>query len=110
MTGVQTCALPIFHQQLDASVKPLFDQHHAAEQQLQAAVDVTNPDPTAVGRAFLAMRAIDKQIQAAHESTHAKLTAILTPDQKAKFDAMHSKMEHGEPGPMMMRHHDGARE
>jgi Spy/CpxP family protein refolding chaperone len=93
------------HQQLDASVKPLFDQHQAAEQQLQAAVEVANPDATAVGRAFLAMRAIDKQIQAAHESTHAKLTAILTPDQKAKFDAMHAKMEMG--GPMMMRHHDG---
>jgi Spy/CpxP family protein refolding chaperone len=98
------------HQQLDASVKPLFDQHRAAEQQLNAAVDVTNPDATAVGRAFLAMRAIDKQIQAAHESTHAKLTAILTSDQKAKFDAMHAKMENGEHGPMMMRHHDGARE
>jgi Spy/CpxP family protein refolding chaperone len=97
------------HQQLDASVKPLFDQHHAAEQQLQAAADVTNPDATSVGRAFLAMRAIDKQIQAAHESTHAKLTTILTPDQKAKFDAMHAKMENGEHGPMMMmRHHDGA--
>jgi Spy/CpxP family protein refolding chaperone len=95
------------HSQLEASVKPLFDQHRAAEQQLQAAVDVANPDATSVGRAFLAMRAIDKQIQAAHESTHAKLTAILTPDQKAKFDAMHAKMENG---PMMMRHHDGARE
>ncbi|HEX3071510.1 MAG TPA: Spy/CpxP family protein refolding chaperone [Thermoanaerobaculia bacterium] len=93
------------HSQLEASVKPLFDQHHAAEQQLQAAADATNPDATAVGRAFLAMRAIDKQIQSAHESTHAKLTAILTPDQKAKFDAMHAKMEMG--GPMMMRHHEG---
>ncbi|HXH91852.1 MAG TPA: Spy/CpxP family protein refolding chaperone [Thermoanaerobaculia bacterium] len=98
------------HSQLEASVKPLLDQHRAAEQQLQAAAEATNPDATAVGRAFLAMRAIDKQIQATHESTHAKLTAILTPDQKAKFDAMHAKMEHGEPGPMMMRHHDGARE
>ena len=99
------------HSQLAASVKPLFGQHQAAEQQLQALVEASNPDPTAVGTQFLAMRAIDKQIQAAHESTHAKLTAILSPDQKAKFDAIHAKMENGEHGPMMMmRHHDGANE
>ncbi|MEA2163496.1 MAG: periplasmic protein CpxP/Spy [Thermoanaerobaculia bacterium] len=98
------------HQQLEASVKPLFEQHHAAEQQLNAAVDASNPDATEVGRAYLAMRAIDKQIKAAHESTRAKVSAILTPDQKTKFDAMHSEMRHGEPGMTMfkMHHPEGA--
>jgi len=91
------------HQQLEASVKPLIEQHHAAEQRLNAAVDASNPDATEVGRAFLAMRAIDKQIKAAHESTKAKVSAILTPDQKAKFDAMHSEMRHGEPGMTMFK-------
>src|SRR4051794_25048374 len=73
------------HQQLEASMKPLFDQHHAAEQQLNTAANASNPDATAVGQAYLAMRAIDKQIKAAHESTRSKIDAILTPDQKAKF-------------------------
>ena len=44
------------HQQLEASMKPLFDQHHAAEQQLNAAADASNPDPAAVGRAYLSLR------------------------------------------------------
>ena len=95
------------HSQLEASVKPLFDQNRAAEQTLNSLVDSSNPDPTAVGKAYLALRAVGKQIKAAHESAHAKLSAILTPDQKAKFDAIHSEMRHGEPGAMMMRHHPG---
>jgi len=99
------------HQQLDASVQPLFEQHRAAEQQLDAAANVSNPDAASVGRAFLAMRDVDKQIKAAHESAKSKIDAILTPDQKAKFDAMHEGMEHGGPGQMMkMRHSDGAHE
>ncbi|MEA2237840.1 MAG: motif family protein [Thermoanaerobaculia bacterium] len=95
------------HQQLEASVKPLFEQRHAAEQRLNAAVDASNPDATEVGRAYLAARAIDKQIKAAHESTHAKLSALLTPDQKTKFDAMHAEMRHGDPGMMMFKMHGG---
>jgi Spy/CpxP family protein refolding chaperone len=95
------------HQQLETSVKPLFEQQHAAQQRLNAAVDASNPDATEVGRAYLAMRAIGKQIKAAHESTKAKVSAILTPDQKTKFDAMHSEMRHGEPGMTMFKMHHG---
>lgn len=99
------------HQQLEASMHPLIDQHRAAEDQLNSAANASSPDATAVGRAYLAMRAIDKQIKAAHESAKSQINAILTPDQKAKFDAMHAKME-GEHGPMMMKMHspDGGRE
>ena len=90
------------HQQLEASMQPLFDQHRAAEQQLNTAANASNPDAATVGRAYLAVRDIDKQIKAAHESTKSKIDAILTPDQKATFDAIHAKMgsEHG-PMPMM---------
>jgi Spy/CpxP family protein refolding chaperone len=90
------------HQQLEASMKPLFDQHRAAEQQLNAAADASNPDATSVGRAYLAMRDVGKQIKAAHESAKSKIDAILTPDQKSKFDAIHAQMEGGEHGPMPM--------
>jgi Spy/CpxP family protein refolding chaperone len=91
------------HQQLEASMQPLFNQHQAAEQQLNAAADASNPDAAAVGRAYLSLRAIGKQIKDAHLATKSKIDAILTPDQKAKFDAIHAGMEHGEHGPMMMK-------
>ena len=99
------------HQQLEASMQPLIDQHRTAEQQLNAAANASSPDATSVGRAYLAMRAVDKQIKAAHESAKSQINAILTPDQKAKFDAIHARME-GEHGPMMMKMHgpEGSRE
>ncbi|HEX9458033.1 MAG TPA: Spy/CpxP family protein refolding chaperone [Thermoanaerobaculia bacterium] len=99
------------HQQLEASMQPLIDQHRAAEQQLSSAANASNPDATTVGRAYLAMRDVDKQIKAAHESAKSKIDAILTPDQKAKFEAIHAKME-SEHGPMMlkMHHPEGGRE
>ncbi len=99
------------HQQLQASMQPLVDQHRAAEQQLNTAANASSPDALTVGRAYLAMRDVDKQIKSAHESAKAKIDAILTPDQKAKFDAIHAKME-GEHGPMMLKMHspEGGRE
>lgn len=93
------------HSQLEASIMPLVSQHRAAEDQLNSSANASNPDPTEVGRAYLSMRAIDKQIRAAHDATQAKIAAILTPDQKAKFDAIHAKMDHLEHGPMMMKMH-----
>jgi Spy/CpxP family protein refolding chaperone len=98
------------HQQLQATVEPLFQQLHASHEQLESLASSSNPDATAVGKAFLAARAIEQQVKAAHESAHSKLTAILTPDQKTKFDSLHHDMGHG-PMEMHMRHPEpGSRE
>jgi Spy/CpxP family protein refolding chaperone len=91
------------HQQLQANVEPLHQQLRAAHEQLESLASSSNPDATAVGTQFLAVRSIEKQMKAAHESAHQKLTAILTPDQKAKFDSLHHEIGHG---PIeMQRHH-----
>jgi Spy/CpxP family protein refolding chaperone len=97
------------HQQLDATMKTLKVQIGPAERQLETLANASNPDATAVGKQFLALHALQQQIMAAHDAAKVKIDAILTPDQKAKLDAMHHEMmEHG---PMMMRHPEpGARE
>lgn len=98
------------HQQLQASVEPLHQQLMTAHQQLESLASASNPDATAVGKQFLAARAIEQQVKAAHEAAHQKLTALLTPDQKAKFDSLHHDMAHG-PMEMHMRHPEpGSRE
>jgi Spy/CpxP family protein refolding chaperone len=91
------------HQQLQATVEPMHQQLMAAHEQLESLASASNPDATAVGKQFLAARAIEQQVKAAHESAHQKLTALLTPDQKAKFESMHQDMAHG-PMEMHMRH------
>jgi Spy/CpxP family protein refolding chaperone len=91
------------HEQLQASAEPLHQQLRAAHEQLESLASSSNPDATAVGTQFLAARSIEKQLKAAHESAHQKLTAILTPDQKTKFESLHHEMGHG-PMEMHMRH------
>jgi Spy/CpxP family protein refolding chaperone len=91
------------HQQLEANVGPLFQQLESAHRQLESLASASNPDATAVGKQFLAARAIEQQVKAAHESAHQKLIALLTPDQKAKFEALHQDMAHNKME-MHMRH------
>jgi len=98
------------HQQLEANVGPLFQQLESAHQQLESLASASNPDATAVGKQFLAARSLEQQVKAAHESAHQKLIAILTPDQKAKFEALHQDMAHSKME-MHMRHPEpGSRE
>ncbi|MGH9421418.1 MAG: Spy/CpxP family protein refolding chaperone [Thermoanaerobaculia bacterium] len=99
------------HQQLDATMSTLKLQIGPAERQLESLANASNPDATAVGKQFLALHALQQQIKAAHDAAKSKIDAILTPDQKAKFDAMHQEMmEHG-PMMMKMRHPEpGVRE
>jgi Spy/CpxP family protein refolding chaperone len=103
LSADQKAQFDSIHQQMQASIEPLHQQLKAAHQQLESLASSSNPDATAVGKAFLAARAIEQQVKAAHESAHSKLTAILTPDQKAKFDSLHHDMGHG-PMEMHMRH------
>jgi Spy/CpxP family protein refolding chaperone len=98
------------HQQLQANVEPLHQQLMAAHDQLESLASSSNPDATAVGKQFLAVRSLENQVKAAHESAHQKLTALLTPDQKAKFDALHHDIAHSKME-MHMRHPEpGSRE
>jgi len=98
------------HQQLDATVRPLHEQIQAAHEQLHALADSSNPDATTVGRQFLSIVALEKQIKTAHDSTKKQVDALLTPDQKTKLESLHHGMEHG-PMMMHMRHPEpGSRE
>jgi len=100
------------HLQLQTSVEPIFQQLRSAHEQLESLASSSNPDATAVGTQFLAVRSLEKQLKATHESAHQKLSAILTPEQKAKFDSLHHEMGPGHgPMEMHMRHPEpGSRE
>ena len=53
---------------------------------LRTAASVDNPDPAAVGAAFLKVRADAKTLKAQLEGVHAEINGILTPTQSAKLD------------------------
>ncbi len=53
---------------------------------LKAAAVAENPDPAAVGAAFLKVRANRQAVAAKMKAVRAEIDAVLTPEQRAKFD------------------------
>ncbi|HKC23351.1 MAG TPA: periplasmic heavy metal sensor [Thermoanaerobaculia bacterium] len=85
--GLSDAQLAQLHTLLESrrsAAEALRTQADAAGKALQTAVEAATPDPTAVGNALLAVRAVEKQAQAANDAFKAAFAAILTDDQKAK--------------------------
>jgi Spy/CpxP family protein refolding chaperone len=93
LSEAQLASWKTFHEELKAAIDPLIEQQRAAQQQLQAALDATTPDPAAIGNAMLAIRAIGNQIRAAHDALDAKLKSVLSPEQVLKFDAFRAAQQ-----------------
>ncbi|MGA7992238.1 MAG: Spy/CpxP family protein refolding chaperone, partial [Thermoanaerobaculia bacterium] len=53
---------------------------------LKAAASATNPDPAAVGAAFLKVQANRQEAAAKMASVKTQIDAVLTPTQQAKLD------------------------
>jgi Spy/CpxP family protein refolding chaperone len=61
-------------------------QAKANREALRAAASADNPDPAAVGAAFLKVRADGKAMKAQLDGVHAEINGVLTPDQKSRLD------------------------
>ncbi|MGZ6971724.1 MAG: Spy/CpxP family protein refolding chaperone, partial [Thermoanaerobaculia bacterium] len=61
-------------------------QARANRQALRDAASAENPDPAAVGAAFLKVRSDAKAAKSQLESVHAEINGVLTPDQKSRLD------------------------
>ena len=99
LTADQQAQVKALHEQLKAQMTPLLAQSRQQHQELKSLVNGTNPDAAEVGQKTLAANQTQGQIKALHENFKAKFTAILTPDQKAKFAQMeqtrHEHWGHG---------------
>ena len=83
-------------QQHKTEMEPLRQEGRGLRQNLKTAMDVENPDPATVGAATLALKQHRDKMKAAQEAFTGRLTALLTPEQKTKFDAF--KALRGGPG------------
>ena len=61
-------------------------QAKADRQALKAAASAANPDPAAVGAAFLKVRADGQAAAAKMKAVRTEIDAVLTPEQRAKLD------------------------
>ena len=87
LTADQQTQIDALHQSLRTTIDPLFEQKRAEDEKLHSMIESANPDPTAIGKQVLAVYAIDQQIKSAHDATDAKISTLLTPEQKVKFEA-----------------------
>ena len=67
--------------------EPLRAQGRPLREKLRAALESEKPDPTAVGKAALAVKAHREKMKASSEAFRARLRAQLTPEQVQKFEA-----------------------
>lgn len=71
-----------------AAIKPLVQSAQDLRKQLGVAMSATSPDQAAIGKLTLALRSARDDVRSARSTSKAKFVATLTPDQKAKFDAL----------------------
>jgi Spy/CpxP family protein refolding chaperone len=104
LTDEQKASFETLREQHRNEMQPLWDESRALHEKLQAALKAENPDPQAVGEATIAVEQHRKTVEAAQKAFHEKLSAQLTPEQKAKFDALAERHGMGHRGPGRGRH------
>lgn len=91
----RTQAKAIFEEQRRAS-EPQRTQMHELRKQMREQLDSGKADAAAIGQLAIQTHAIGQQLREARERGFERLTAILTPEQKAKLEQM--KSERGKRG------------
>jgi len=88
LTADQAKQLQGFYQTLQTAVQPLRQARPALCQQLRTDLSAATPDPGAVGTATIALYDNRQQIRTAREAFDASFSAILNPNQLARYDAL----------------------
>ena len=88
LTPDQIAAWKQIHADTAPIIQPLAASARETRQQLKAALQATTPDPATVGKLAISLHATREQIRAARAAEREKFVALLTPEQKAKLDAL----------------------
>ncbi|HYU36008.1 MAG TPA: periplasmic heavy metal sensor [Thermoanaerobaculia bacterium] len=86
LTADQAATLKTLRQELQADLKPLQDQLKPLQDQLETQLDAASPEACAVGQTVVAIDGVRDDIRAAYEEFDTKFSAILTPEQLAKYE------------------------
>lgn len=84
----QKAAVQKLHQQQREEMKPLWEEGRELRRKLREATDADKPDALAVGEATLAVKAHHERVKAQRAAFDQKLAALLTPEQKQKYEAL----------------------
>lgn len=86
LTDDQVTQIQALYKANHEAAQPLFTQMRANREALKTALSTTEPNPTEVGKLVIADNALKAQMRALGDKLRTDIGAILTPEQKAKFD------------------------
>ena len=88
LTADQVAKAQPLYQTLATTLKTLHDQEPPLKQQLQTLLQGSNPDPCDVGAIVVQIDALHDQGRTALQAFDTAFSALLTPEQLAKYDAL----------------------
>jgi Spy/CpxP family protein refolding chaperone len=97
LTPDQATATQKLAADLKTTLDPLRQQEQTLRDAFEAAVSAANANPCDVGQAALAVHANQVKIKAALDDFDMKFSALLTPDQLARYEALKA-LVHGDGG------------
>ncbi len=88
LTPAQQATLKTLSQELQATTKPIHEAQKALREQLDDQLAAASPSACAIGDTVLDIQENHKKLEAARAEFNTKFTAILTPEQKRKYEAL----------------------
>jgi Spy/CpxP family protein refolding chaperone len=85
LTADQQAAAKKLHEDLAAKAQPLMAQHHQQMKDIHALLDGGSADAADIGQKTIDAHATGQQLKALHDEFRTKFSALLSPDQLAKF-------------------------
>jgi Spy/CpxP family protein refolding chaperone len=98
LTTAQQAAAKQLQDKLQTTVQPLFTEAREKHEAIREALDSNNADAAEIGQLMIDAHKIGGQMRAAHDEFEKAFTALLTPEQAAKFKALQDKREARGPG------------
>jgi periplasmic protein CpxP/Spy len=88
LTEQQQASARQLFQSFAEKARSLREGQRGVREQLRTALDAPNPDPAQVGRLVIQMHDTGEQVRAARQEMDKSFAALLTPEQRAKYDAL----------------------
>jgi Spy/CpxP family protein refolding chaperone len=88
LTADQQASVTKLHSDLMAKAQPLMQQQHQQMAEIKTLLDGVNPNAAEIGQKVITAHATRLQLKSLHEDFKTRLTALLTPDQKAKLQQL----------------------
>lgn len=96
LTAEQTNAWQAVHDEARARFETLASGQRAAHEQMRKELEASSPDACTVGRLMIQVDAASNERRALHEATEKRAVALLSAEQKTKYEAWKAARQEGD--------------